>query len=88
MMLCPNCLREVSSFPMTKHDTGRAYRCTECNEAVPVMYAEDYAKFGPVIFSVMGYSIRTAKYRYTAWFFYSWTLALPILDVDPFEEEV
>jgi hypothetical protein len=56
MMLCPNCLREVSSFPMTKQDTGRAYRCPECNELVPVMYAEDYAKFGPVIFSVMGYS--------------------------------
>jgi hypothetical protein len=42
----------------------------------------------PDILSVMGYSMRTKDFRYTAWFHYDRKKALPILDVAPFEEEV
>jgi hypothetical protein len=38
--------------------------------------------------AVMGYSMRTPEYRYTAWFHYNRKLCLPILDVAPFDEEV
>ena len=38
--------------------------------------------------AVMGYSMRTPDFRYTAWFHYNRKLCLPILDVAPFDEEV
>ena len=38
--------------------------------------------------SVMGYSMRTPEFRYTAWFHFNRMTALPLLDVAPFEEEV
>lgn len=38
--------------------------------------------------SIMGYSMRTSEFRYTAWFHYNRHLCVPILDVAPFDEEV
>lgn len=38
--------------------------------------------------SVMGYSMRSSKYRYTSWFHYDRIKCIPIIDVAPFEEEV
>lgn len=40
------------------------------------------------VFSVMGYSLRTKNYRYTAWFVFDRQLSLPKVDDDLFEEEV
>ena len=40
------------------------------------------------VLSIMGYSMRTKDFRYTAWYFYNQILALPIVDATPFEEEV
>ena len=48
----------------------------------------DKSKFSPFTMSIMGYSIRTREFRYTAWFHYDWNNALPILDKPLFEEEV
>ena len=42
----------------------------------------------PNILSVMGYSMRTRDYRYTAWFHYDRDKALPLTDVPLFEVEV
>ena len=39
-------------------------------------------------FSVMGYSMRTIDYRYTAWFQYNRKFCVPILDLAPYDEEV
>jgi len=38
--------------------------------------------------SVMGYSLRTSDFRYTAWFHYNRVQAIPILDVQPYQEEL
>jgi hypothetical protein len=40
------------------------------------------------ILSYMGYSIRTSDYRYTAWFPFDNTKAMPRIDAELFEEEV
>lgn len=48
----------------------------------------DKKKYSPDTLSIMGYSIRTREFRYTAWFHFNWDKALPILDVPLFEEEV
>ena len=48
----------------------------------------DKSKYSPQTISIMGYSIRTWEFRYTAWFHYDWDKALPILDQPLFEEEV
>lgn len=37
--------------------------------------------------SVLGYSMRTANYRYTAWYHYDRDTALPLLEMPPFAEE-
>lgn len=42
----------------------------------------------PNILSYMGYSIRTADYRYTAWFPFDNKKALTLIDSELFEEEV
>ena len=39
-------------------------------------------------FSVMGYSLSTLDWRYTAWFNYNRHLCIPIIDMAPFDEEV
>jgi len=38
--------------------------------------------------SIMGYSLRTNDFRYTAWFHYNRKMCLPILDIAPYDEEV
>jgi hypothetical protein len=38
--------------------------------------------------SLMGYSMRTLEFRYTAWFHYNRPLALPLLDTAPYAEEL
>lgn len=38
--------------------------------------------------SVMGYSLRTTEYRYSAWFHFNRAQAMPIFDVAPFAEEL
>ena len=38
--------------------------------------------------SVMGYSLRTPEFRYTAWFHFNRPKALPLVDVAPFAEEL
>ena len=48
----------------------------------------DKSKYSPTILSIMGYSIRTRDFRYTAWYHYDWHKALPKLDDPLFEEEV
>lgn len=48
----------------------------------------DKSKYSPNILSIMGYSIRTRDFRYTAWYNYDWYKALPKLDEPLFEEEV
>lgn len=48
----------------------------------------DKTKNPPDEICVMGYSMRTSDFRYTAWFHYNRHLCVPILDVAPFEEEV
>lgn len=37
---------------------------------------------------LIGYSMRTLEFRYTAWFHYNRARCIPILDVPPFEEEL
>jgi hypothetical protein len=48
----------------------------------------DKNKYSPHTLSIMGYSIRTREFRYTAWFHYDWIKALPLLHRPLFEEEV
>lgn len=38
--------------------------------------------------SILGYSMRTIEYRYTAWFHFDRVLKLPMLDTIPFKEEL
>jgi hypothetical protein len=38
--------------------------------------------------SILGYSMRTIEYRYTAWFHFDRKLNLPMLDTIPFKEEL
>lgn len=40
------------------------------------------------VLSIMGYSMRTNDFRYTAWYFWNQVLSLPMIDSAPFEEEV
>jgi hypothetical protein len=51
-------------------------------------YDCDKTKNPPNEISVMGYSMRSSKYRYTSWFHYDRVKCIPIIDVAPFEEEV
>lgn len=48
----------------------------------------DRTSKNPDLLYVMGYSMRTQDYRYTAWFHYDRDRALPITDMPLFEEEV
>jgi hypothetical protein len=48
----------------------------------------DKTKNPPDEISVMGYSMRTSEFRYTAWFHYNRPKAIPLLDVAPFAEEL
>ena len=48
----------------------------------------DKTKNPPDEISVMGYSLRTPEFRYTAWFHFNRPKALPLVDVAPFAEEL
>ncbi len=48
----------------------------------------DKTKNGTDEISLMGYSMRSLEYRYTAWFHFNRLQALPILDSPPYTEEV
>jgi len=48
----------------------------------------DKTKNPPDEISVMGYSLRTSEFRYTAWFHYNRPKAVPLIDVAPFAEEL
>jgi hypothetical protein len=62
--LCPFCLTEVAAFAREEdppeegvqtHVTEVSLRCPQCKEVVPNEYDEDYFKYPPLIFCLMGY---------------------------------
>src|SRR5262249_48837840 len=54
-MRCPISLRDVGGFTQAvSEDGGKSYTCPECKEAVPLLYAEDYAEYPPIVFSLVG----------------------------------
>src|SRR5260370_16709543 len=57
-MLCPFCLNEVASFVAEEDASGRPLLvCPEkaCREpGVPLLYAQDYADYPPLPFSIVG----------------------------------
>lgn len=59
-------------------DNARVSLWTNCDRLKPKEY----------ISSVMGYSLRSKEYRYTAWFHFDLELVLPKIDEGIFEEEV
>ena len=56
-----------------------------------MLYRVDCDKTKPEVsdeVSVMGYSMRTLEFRYTVWLHFERRLCIPLLNLEPFEEEV
>jgi parallel beta-helix repeat protein len=54
-MLCPNCLQNVDRFEDKRQpDNSLMLTCALCNELVPVRYRDDYDRYPPVVFSLVG----------------------------------
>lgn len=54
-MLCPNCLQNVSQFEETRQlNNSLTLSCPQCHETVPLRYAQDYERYPPIVFSVVG----------------------------------
>jgi parallel beta-helix repeat protein len=55
-MLCPNCLQTVDQFDeKLQRDNSLTLTCPQCNETVPVRYRDDYDRYPPVVFSIVGF---------------------------------
>src|SRR6185312_14349616 len=55
-MLCPNCLQTVDQFDeKLQRDNSLTLTCPQCNETVPVRYRDDYDRYPPVVFSLVGF---------------------------------
>jgi hypothetical protein len=70
-MLCPFCLAEVK-FKRQK-PTGHPasiYLCSNCNEQIPALYAQDYRQYPPAVVSAVGFR-QHGKTVYFASLFYT-----------------